>query len=249
MTGSYRYTIATLTLALAVVSFSSSAWAGGEPKGNITAFKCPHVKVTQAVDAGGGDWNYRYKAVCQITYMPDIKPRDRGPGLAGPTPGWNLKYQTKGNVIIMGKGTYRAKTSMVHDVARMEGTLTHGPDAGGRIDLSVKAKYRCTEDPFVYHSGAICTNKLMTVKGGGFAKLKHLTKKRQVPFGTFGIKLARRKKIATKSKGAPRPPAAKKVNKKKKKKHYRKKIHRRVRKKRGGGSSIKPPPKGSFLNP
>ncbi|MCR9163919.1 MAG: hypothetical protein ACE37F_22290 [Nannocystaceae bacterium] len=189
---------------------SAEAAAGAEAPGVIKSFKCDETTISEAIDLGGGDWNYRYAAKCFVTYVAKVsKPRDMGWGLAGPEPA--PEPESAGGVVITGVGTYRAKTNEVVDSARIEGNVVHRvTDVVYALDLGVQSKYRCTRDPFVYQSGAVCIQKAMTIKGEGWSQFKVLTHRRRVPFGTWGITLAARNEIAKKGKPLPPPPPPKK---------------------------------------
>ncbi len=203
----HHFIVSTLVAgACSLWSGQAAAAGGAEAPGVLTAFKCDETTVSEAIDLGGGDWSYRYAARCQLSYAPRLsKPRDQGWGLAGPEPGGGP--ESSGRVLITGVGTYRAKTNTAYDAARIEGNLTHHPTSGVyALDLGVQSKYRCTRDPFLYQSGAVCTRKAMTTKGQGWSQFKALTLRREVPFGTWGITLAARNQIGKKGKPIPPPP-------------------------------------------
>ena len=188
---------------------ASLGWPGqarAEPAGVPKKFRCDQVTVLQAFDLGGGDWNYRYTANCYLGYRPKVeKKRDMGNGMVGPEP--EAPDQTRGQILVTGVGTYRLKTNTVHEKAKLEGRLDHGPQAPHAMELDVQATYRCTTDPFIYKGGALCTRKTIVVKGDGWPLFKALTSTREAPFGTWGITLAVRAQVAIKAEnGSPPPP-------------------------------------------
>ena len=177
-----------------------------DPDGVVWKFACDQVSVTEAIDAGGGDWNYRYTASCLAAYLPKTYPKPEPRFALAPGPRPQSGYLAEGRVIVTGVGSYRRKTHTVHDKATLEGRVVTKQGVEHTLELDVQGIYRCTGDPFVYHSGGVCVRKKITVKGAGWPRLRALTQAREVPFGTWGITLAARNEIATKAKTPPPPP-------------------------------------------